>query len=214
MLAPLTLLFTSRPTDMEFDELIKPLLKHEGGYVNHTSGISEHELSALLESALHKAADKAAMIYSPPANSRDYECSVDGCSRPAYAKGMCNAHYIRNRSGKKLSTPVRASKRDGLCCVCGAESGAKGGWGMCHKHYGKTRRDVLKEAAVAAFGSSCKKCGGAFHRAVFDFHHIGEKEASPSSLFANASAKAIAKELVKCVLLCANCHRMEHAHEL
>lgn len=63
---------------------------------------------------------------------------------------------------------------------------------------------------VAAMGGKCRTCGGVFPLAVYDFHHLGDKDYSPSNLMNNGSIKDIARELSKCVLLCANCHRIEH----
>jgi hypothetical protein len=50
--------------------------------------------------------------------------------------------------------------------------------------------------------------------AVYDFHHIGKKDDDPSWVIANSGIDKIAEELSKCILLCANCHRMEHEREL
>ena len=71
-----------------------------------------------------------------------------------------------------------------------------------------------KERAVSHYGSACKHCNGVFNNAVYDFHHIDEstKEHSPSSLIQKtADFEAVKKELDKCLMLCANCHRIEHA---
>lgn len=89
-------------------------------------------------------------------------------------------------------------------------TGVKGGWGLCQKHYRRRRTAAIKDAAIAAMGGACARCSGVFHRAVFDFHHEGEKESDPSALLANGSPEDIATELARCVLLCANCHRLEH----
>lgn len=174
----------------------------------------EAQILAALEQALLAQSAKAASIFIPPANSREYSCSVEGCERPAYAGGLCNAHYIRARKGLPMAAPVRARKRDGLCSVCGKESGSKGGWGMCGMHYRQARYAAMKDAAIATLGGKCATCGGVFHRAAFEFHHLAEKTEHPSALFLNKSAAVIAKELAGCVLLCANCHRLEHYDEL
>lgn len=157
------------------------------------------------------AARRAAQtFYADPENSRAYGCAGAGCTRAAVSKGLCNAHYLRSRTGRPMDEPLTIRKRDDACAECGKETGGKGGWGLCPTHYKKRRSDTIKDAAVAAMGGSCAKCGGVFHRSVFDFHHVGDKAESPSYLLANASPEEIADELSKCVLLCANCHRMEH----
>lgn len=59
-------------------------------------------------------------------------CSVDGCARPYYAKGMCQMHYARVARGKTLG-PAQPIDRHGYCperdeytgdeatCECGAK---------------------------------------------------------------------------------------------
>ena len=57
----------------------------------------------------------------------------------------------------------------------------------------------------------CSKCGEN-HPATIDFHHkIGEKEIGVSKMVADGySINRIKKELEKCDVLCANCHRKVH----
>lgn len=171
-------------------------------------------LRIAVEAATNSASREAASIFISPENSRSYNCSVVDCGRPAYAGGMCNAHYLRERKGKPLLVPVRARKRDDKCSECGKLTGAKGGWGLCQRHYRQKRYVLIKDALISAMGGKCERCGGVFHRSVFDFHHIGEKTDAPSVVIVNRSADDIAKELANCELLCANCHRMEHADGL
>lgn len=168
---------------------------------------------AALEAAALARSHAAASIFIAPTNSRQYGCSAPDCMRPAYAKGLCNAHYLRDRKGLDLDAPVRARKREDACAECGLITGAKGGWGLCQRHYKRARHETLKDAAIATFGSRCAHCGGSFHRAVFDFHHRGDKLHSPSEMFLGKSLSALAQELAKCILLCANCHRLEHRND-
>lgn len=62
-------------------------------------------------------------------------------------------------------------------------------------------------------GGACEKCGYNKCIAALDFHHSNPNE----KLFqidvrhiSNKNMKDLLKELDKCVLLCANCHREEH----
>lgn len=57
----------------------------------------------------------------------------------------------------------------------------------------------------------CSKCGEN-HPATIDFHHrIGKKENGISKMVGDGySIERIKKELEKCEVLCANCHRKVH----
>ena len=61
---------------------------------------------------------------------------------------------------------------------------------------------------------ACVKCGQN-HPATFDFHHIDSstKEASVNKLLKNRAFKRAMEEVKKCVVLCANCHRIHHHDE-
>jgi hypothetical protein len=60
----------------------------------------------------------------------------------------------------------------------------------------------------------CSKCGFS-HIAALDFHHINpeEKEDSISNLISNKRFTKAYEELKKCIVLCANCHRIHHYEE-
>jgi hypothetical protein len=68
-----------------------------------------------------------------------------------------------------------------------------------------------KSKWVQKLGSRCKDCGNSYPDSVFEFHHIDSstKDRDPSQLFM-LSDENISKELEKCILLCANCHRIRH----
>jgi len=61
---------------------------------------------------------------------------------------------------------------------------------------------------------ACIKCGQN-HPATFDFHHTDSntKEASVNKLVKNRAFKRAMEEVQKCVVLCANCHRIHHHDE-
>lgn len=139
-------------------------------------------------------------------------CQVDGCINDSIAKGFCNAHYIRKRRGKDLTKPTQLKSE--VCIDCGIKINAKGAWMRCSKHFKLARQKTIKEAIVDAMGGCCQNCKGIFNLCVYDFHHIGEKDENPSRLIANGNIEKIAKEMEKCILLCANCHRVEHETEL
>lgn len=79
------------------------------------------------------------------------------------------------------------------------------------KEYKKTRKNEwidFKQSLECAF------CGEK-HHATFDFHHL-EKHPSNrkvSALLANHNYGAAFNEVSKCIVLCANCHRIHHFNE-
>ena len=73
-------------------------------------------------------------------------------------------------------------------------------------------RQRRKIKAVQHKGGKCVKCGYDKHVAALDFHHVrGKKEFNISGTSLVYPWKKVKKELDKCDLLCANCHREEHA---
>lgn len=100
---------------------------------------------------------------------------------------------------------------------------------LCNKkfrHYGKQKRQTnrcgacntkirrfrAKAAAIKFLGEKCVKCGWQGNQAALQFHHTdpNEKDFIIGSV-ANKSWDSIKKEMQKCILLCANCHSIEHS---
>jgi 5-methylcytosine-specific restriction endonuclease McrA len=77
----------------------------------------------------------------------------------------------------------------------------------------RKRRLKIRQMAIAAKGGRCEKCG--YNRCIeaLEFHHKSglDKEFGLSERGYARSWKRVEKELEKCVLLCANCHRETHA---
>ena len=82
----------------------------------------------------------------------------------------------------------------------------------CNSCRANRHRNKKRGMAIALLGGQCSKCGYSRCQEALDFHHVNPKgkEFTVSSFF-NLSWKRIQKEVEKCVLLCANCHREEHA---
>lgn len=171
--------------------------------------MKENFLPSLARVLVHEA-EKRPKISYVPRNARDYDCSQDGCVERAYAKGLCNAHYIRQRSGGDMTKPVKQRTANRVCLECDQPTGGKGGWGYCRSHYRRRRRAAIKAYFVERMGGCCSACQGVFPLAAYDFHHLGDKDATLGNLIDGGSAGAIEAEMAKCILLCANCHRIEH----
>lgn len=81
----------------------------------------------------------------------------------------------------------------------------------CTKKQTLKRQRNSKKLCIEHKGYSCEKCGYNQCDAVMEFHHKNPNE-KDFSIGTKHSAfnDVIRKELDKCILLCANCHREEH----
>lgn len=96
------------------------------------------------------------------------------------------------------------------CLACGKRC-EKNICGTCNTNL---RRYRVKQKSVDYLGGKCNRCGWSGHLSGFDFHHKNpdEKDFNPSGVnLANKSWEKAKKELDKCELLCALCHRAEHS---
>jgi hypothetical protein len=79
------------------------------------------------------------------------------------------------------------------------------------KALGKRRQTELGAIKTLA---GCKDCGYRAHPAALDFHHLDKKTFSLSRAASKgASLARLLQEISRCVVLCANCHRIRHAIE-
>lgn len=81
----------------------------------------------------------------------------------------------------------------------------------CRMEAVSRRRKKLKEKAVEFLGGKCEKCGYDKCIAALEFHHLYGKDFGLSARGLTRSWEKVEKELRKCQLLCANCHREVHA---
>ena len=115
------------------------------------------------------------------------------CSKCKISKPK-EGFYTRKRNTSTLSS---------LCRVCNREN---------RNH----RARSFKAECVEYKGGECQVCGYASSMAALDFHHIDPSKKS----FAIGSCRKtkfnddIEKELDKCALVCANCHRAIHAGDI
>ncbi len=78
--------------------------------------------------------------------------------------------------------------------------------------YQKKRRRVVKAHLVSARGGMCEDCGYASHLNALEFHHLDPttKKFTISTYTAQFDLARLEAESAKCVLVCANCHRIRH----
>jgi glutamate-1-semialdehyde aminotransferase len=82
-----------------------------------------------------------------------------------------------------------------------------------NKDYYKKKAQRLKDAVKQTMrqlkeSTPCADCGNMFPFYVMDFDHIsGEKLHNISTLTNTGQTKRLREELLKCEIVCANCHR-------
>ena len=82
--------------------------------------------------------------------------------------------------------------------------------------YVQNRRKKIKEMAITYKGGACEECGYNKCYEALEFHHLdpAEKDFSIGSKGYTRSWDKVKKELDKCAMLCANCHREAHSNYL
>ena len=117
---------------------------------------------------------------------------------------------IGNSSASRSRRLIEAAKCDLLCANChrarhvSLESADD-------SHIVRIRRR-MKQRAVILLGSRCAGCVGTFPARAFEFHHL-DARTKAFSISADGILRPwveVEAELRKCVLLCANCHRVVH----
>lgn len=80
----------------------------------------------------------------------------------------------------------------------------------------KKRRKKIREMAIRYKGGKCVFCGYSKYAGALDFHHVKDanKNFGISAKGYTRSWERVKKELGKCILVCANCHREVHAEIL
>ena len=130
------------------------------------------------------------------------------CGFQATAQGQLD--FFKVRKDRKYGV-------DNICKeCCNAQARAKHKPGKRSEQQ-KKRVQQNKVKAIKYKEGKCQKCGIEYNgtnAAVFDFHHLepNTKEKNPASLMDNGWDK-IKQEIDKCILLCSNCHRLEHSEE-
>lgn len=77
-------------------------------------------------------------------------------------------------------------------------------------------RQERKSEYIRYLGGKCSRCGYTKSTWSIEFHHVdpSTKELTIAhAISTNTARDKVLKELDKCVLLCSNCHRLEHSKE-
>ena len=115
---------------------------------------------------------------------------------------------------KTLKSGVVKRYRSNVCNICTnkrfKELYSKEHRSVWYDTKKKLRREK-KKIAVEYKGGQCEHCKEVYHHAAFDFHHINPTEKDIDvGLLMQCNDEILYKELDKCILLCANCHRIFH----
>jgi hypothetical protein len=112
---------------------------------------------------------------------------------------ICTSCGIKKNVSEFSFRNKSLSTRRGSCKVCHANIQKR------IYHNKKSSINELKKSL------SCAKCRDT-RAYVLDFHHIdkNEKDGTVARMAANASWDRLEKEIAKCIILCANCHREFH----
>lgn len=159
----------------------------------------------LIESKICSACKIELPISEFHRDSRQRSGTVSRCKKCVVAYKQ---DYYHHRGGKQVIAKHREKCKDKV------------------KEYGKKYREknrnyLYKNKRKLEFclykGGFCAECGFEATEktiAAFDFHHVNpsEKEYTPSDVLMFQKSKAL-KALDKCILLCANCHRILHFDE-
>ena len=132
--------------------------------------------------------------------SREAERDISGnkqCPRCAVYQPLAQYHKSSRRAGWAASD---GTYRQSYCRAC--------------QRADRRRQQRSRNEKLAAIKSShgCADCGFNGHPAALDFHHAsGDKDFQIGGNAASHSWATVLREAAKCVVLCANCHRIRHA---
>lgn len=135
-----------------------------------------------------------------------------------YCSRSCGAKASRDRKAKGVNALEQ------ICLKCGKTFLIKdNGFNRryCYNcipvipKSGAENRKIMKIWALEEKGGKCSICGYDKCSDALDFHHLepNEKEFSLGDRNLILDWKKIKKELDKCILVCANCHREIHSRE-
>ena len=159
----------------------------------------------------------------------DYNRVCPVCGEHFVAK-VHNAIYCsskcKNWAQKCRSNNIEDITRKKICKKCGKSFIPKvNGWtrnycfdcvpDLLEKRSGAQMRQLIKQWSLEYKGNKCAICGYDRCSEALDFHHIDEDSKNFTISDRNLPTgewPLIQKELDKCILVCANCHREIHAN--
>lgn len=138
---------------------------------------------------------------------RCLQCSKD-FSRPANLsqdRWLNRTKFCSKECAWKNRARPTSPIRD--CTMCGRPVRTRGRCGSCNT---KIRRYRTKKAAINLLGGKCVRCGYNKNFVALEFHHPNSDKDFNIGSATNKSWESIKDEILKCELICSNCHRIEH----
>lgn len=82
----------------------------------------------------------------------------------------------------------------------------------CNTTYSQFKRGYSRKIDLLnLLGGVCSKCGYNKNLSALNFHHLRDKSFSLDiRKISNTSLEKLKSEVLKCIILCANCHQEEH----
>lgn len=106
---------------------------------------------------------------------------------------------------KPMSSYYKPSNRKKFCSWCRT----------CTQKLINARHEIKKIRLVQELGGKCTKCGWDKNPRALHFHHLDPKQKSFGiSSKLGRKYETLLEEVKKCVLICANCHIIEHLVEI
>lgn len=140
-------------------------------------------------------------------------------------------YYLNKYNFKTDITLNRGKKKKCIICenfltgqqlkYCSNNCKAKGHWLYIketpNSYHSQTKRGIKRKLAfIKKLGGKCQKCGYNKNISALEFHHIDESTKDISldiRSFSNHSLEILNTEMLKCELLCSNCHKEYHYPE-
>ena len=88
-------------------------------------------------------------------------------------------------------------------------------WREVNIRHVTARRKKIRLMAIEHLGGKCSKCGYNKYPEVLEFHHRdpSQKDFNVSKKGLTRSWERVRREIEKCDLVCANCHRERHVEQ-
>lgn len=133
---------------------------------------------------------------------------IDGKVRNLSSRRYCVSCSPFGANNRKKIHIHDIRRKPTRCRLCSGKL-VPGKGDVCYTCRSRIRRYRVKVAAITLLGGKCQRCGFSGSPAAFEFHHNGKKDFQISEN-SNRAWAVVKKEVLKCELLCSNCHRQEH----